>query len=89
MHSTMFGGDNNLSDGIKSQVMKLLQQKEMEDESKEAARREMESNNEEIRASIQILETSLNAKIDEVSRQLSTNLEKVADKLDVKYSLMI
>jgi hypothetical protein len=61
----------------------------MEDESKEAARREMESNNEEIRASIQILETSLNAKIDEVSRHLSSNLEKVADKLDVKYSLMI
>jgi hypothetical protein len=48
----MYGGDNNLSDGIKSQVMKLLQQKEMEEESKEAARREMESNNEEIRASI-------------------------------------
>lgn len=33
MHSTMYGGgDNNMSDGIKSQVTKLLQQKEMEDE---------------------------------------------------------
>lgn len=89
MHSTMYGGDNNLSDGIKSQVMKLLQQKEMEDESKEAARREMESNNEEIRASISTLETVLNAKIDEVSRHLSSYLEKVADKLDSKYGLMI
>jgi hypothetical protein len=31
----------------------------------------------------------LNTKIDEVSRHLTSYLEKVADKLDTKYSLMI
>jgi hypothetical protein len=36
--------------------MRLLQQKEAEDESKEAARREMESNNDEIRNSITAVE---------------------------------
>lgn len=49
----------------------------------------MESNNEEIRTSIQTLETVLNAKIDEVSRHLNSNLEKLADKLDAKCTMII